>query len=465
MSLKLFNTMTKKKELFKPLKDKEVKMFVCGQTVYDDAHLGHAKNYINFDTLVRFLRYSGYNVQYIQNITDIDDKIINRAKERGEDPLELAEYFTKRFFADMECLRVKDSVDSYPKSTDFLSQIIDQINILIKKGYAYVVDGDAYFDVKKFKNYTKLSRMKLEDLEKHRIEPDERKKNSYDFSLWKSANPDEISWGSSFGKGRPGWHIEDTAITVTIFGPQYDIHGGANELIFPHHTNEIAQAEAATGVKPFVKYWLHCGVLKIRGEKMSKSLRNFVTIRDALESYSPETLRLWIASTHYRKPIDYNENDLAVAKRKVEKIRMTLERIKGNLNKGGKRDVLSKNVLQLKKEFLKAMDDDMNTPLALMKYFEIISLVNRQIDDGKFSANDLRMAQQTITELGYPFQIIQPEKRKELPKEVMELIRKRESARKLGDFGVADKIRNEIRERFGIIIEDGKDGIIWRFAE
>ena len=245
MVLRIFNTMTKKKEVFRPLGGgRKVTMFVCGQTVYDDAHLGHAKNYVNFDVIVRFLRHSGYEVNYVQNITDVDDKIIERASEQVKDPMKLAEHFTKRFFEDMQNLNVKQSVSKYPKSTDYMRQIIDQIETLLKKGYAYTVDGDVYFDVKKFKDYTKLSRMKLEDLEKHRIEPDWRKRNSYDFSLWKSAKGGEIAWDSPWGRGRPGWHIEDTSMTVAIFGPQYDIHGGANELIFPHHTNEIAQAEA-----------------------------------------------------------------------------------------------------------------------------------------------------------------------------------------------------------------------------
>ncbi len=464
MPLRLFNTLTKKKELFKPLKDKQVKMFVCGQTVYDDAHLGHAKNYVNADVTVRFLRFLGYKVNYIQNITDVDDKIINRAKENGEDPLKLAERYTQRFFEDMERLKVKDSVNAYPKSTDYIPQIINQINILLKRGYAYIVDHNIYFDVSKFKDYTKLSRMKLEELEKHRIEPDDRKTNQYDFSLWKSAKSDEISWDSPWNRGRPGWHIEDTAITLKIFGSQYDIHGGANELIFPHHTNEIAQAEAATGKKPFVKYWMHCGVLKIRGEKMSKSLKNFVTIREALGKYTPEVLRMWIVSTHYRKPIDYNELDLENAKKKVDKIKTTLERIKENYERGSRKDFLIKSIQKLQKEFVDAMSDDINAPLALSKYFEIATLVNKQIDKNQFSKKDLKFAEKALTELGNLFQIISSEKQKELPKEALDMIKKRETARKLGDFTRADELRNEINQRFGVIIEDTKDGIKWKFA-
>lgn len=265
--------------------------------------------------------------------------------------------------------------------------------------------------------------------------------------------------------GRPGWHIEDTAITLKVFGPQYDIHGGANELIFPHHTNEIAQAEAATGVKPFVKYWLHSGVLNIRGEKMSKSLKNFITIREALENHSPETLRLWIASTHYRKPINYNENDLGVAKKKVERIQSTLEKIEENLKKTGKKNALLDKLAKLKEKFIGAMEDDLNTPLALTRFFEIISLVNKQIDSGKFSASDLKLAEKIIRELGVSFQIIPPPRKKELPKEVLDLIKKREVARKIGDFVKSDEIRNEIREKFGIILEDTKEGIKWKFVE
>lgn len=464
MPLKIFNTMRKRKEIFKPMKNREVKFFVCGQTVYDDAHLGHAKTYVNFDVIVRFLRFLGYKVTYLQNITDVDDKIINRAKVKGMQPLELAKHFTQRFFEDMEKLNVKATVSKYPRSTDYIEKIIGQIQTLIKRGYAYTIDGDIYFDVSKFKDYTKLSRMKLEELEKHRLEPDERKTNSSDFSLWKSAKSSEISWDSPWGRGRPGWHIEDTAITVAEFGPQYDVHGGANELIFPHHTNEIAQAETATGKKPFVKYWLHSGVLKIRGEKMAKSLKNFITIREALHKYSPEAVRIWISSSHYRKPVDYSEKDLELAKRKIQKISDALEKISDSL-KGAKGNKLSiaKELAKTKGGFMEAMEDDFNTPLALKNFFDLISLSNKLIDSEKFSKADLKDLEKSIRNLGEIFQIV-PEKssEKKISDEIRNLIKLREKMRGEGNFAAADEIRERLRKDFGIILEDTPKGAKWK---
>lgn len=464
MVLKIFNTMTKKKEIFKPMKDKEVKFFVCGQTVYDDAHLGHAKTYINFDVIVRFLRLLGYKVKYLQNITDVDDKIINRAKEKGVQPLDLARHFTQRFFEDMEKLKVKGTVSKYPKSTDYMEKIIAQIQTLIKKGYAYTIDGDVYFDVSKFKDYTKLSRIRLGDLEKHRLEPDERKTNSSDFSLWKPTKSGEVSWDSPWGMGKPGWHIEDTAMTITEFGPQYDVHGGANELIFPHHTNEIAQAEAATGKKPFVKYWLHSGVLKIRGEKMAKSLKNFITVREALHRFSPEAVRIWILSSHYRKPMDYSEKDLELAKKKIQKISSALEKIHDNIRnaKGGSSSV-AKGIKKIEDDFLGSMEDDFNTPLALKSFFDLISLTNKVIDSGKFSKADLKDLERSVGELGEIFQIVpEREREKKISDEMRKLMKLREKMRREGDFAAADKIRDQLRRDYGIVLEDTPKGVKWK---
>ena len=328
----VYNTLSRAKENFKPINGRKVNMFVCGQTVYDDAHLGHAKNYINFDVIARWLRFTGYEVKYIQNITDVDDKIIRRAAEEGTDPIGLARRFESRFMEDMEAIGVRKSVDMYPRSHDYIPEMVSQIQLLIDKGYAYVLDGDVYYDVSKFSSYTKLSGMKLEDLEKHRIEPKEGKRNSYDFALWKASKPAEPKWDItlSYGgkehslSGRPGWHIEDTAITHAIFGEQYDLHGGAIELIFPHHTNEIAQAEAAFGVSPFVKYWLHSGIMLIKGEKMSKSLKNFVRIRDILNKFDAESVRLFVLSTHYRKDMAYSEELLREASSRLGYMYMSL---------------------------------------------------------------------------------------------------------------------------------------------
>jgi len=466
MALRIFNTMTKSEELFKPLEDKKVKMFVCGQTVYDDAHLGHAKTYIQFDIIVRWLRHEGYKVFYAQNITDIDDKIIKRANEKGILPSELANFYIKRFFEDMERLRVKQNVNMFPKSMDYIPQIIEQIKLLIAKGYAYVVDGDVYYDVNKFKDYTKLSRMKIEDLKKHRIEPDPRKKNTFDFSLWKKAKEGEPSWDSPWGEGRPGWHIEDTAMTVAIFGPQYDLHGGANELIFPHHTNEIAQAESATGIKPFVKYWLHSGVLNIEGEKMSKSLKNFVTIRDALNKYDVEVIRLFFASTHYRRPINYNENDLKKVKQKLEYLYNTLNNIKHALSdKKTEESRLKETLSETKQNFARAMNDDFNTPLALTHLIALAKKLNVVVSKGEINKGVGNEAIKTIKELGSIFGILENETEKSegLPKDIEELIKEREKLRKLGDYKAADEIRKKIKE-LGFVIEDTPKGIKWKRA-
>lgn len=456
--LKVYNTLTKGIEDFIPFSGKNVNMFVCGQTVYDDAHLGHAKTYVQFDIIVRWLRHSGYKVNYVQNITDVDDKIIKRANERNTTPKELSEFYIKRFFEDMEKLKVKQNVGKFPRSMEFIPQIIEQVQTLIKKGYAYVVDGDVYFNVNKFKDYTKLSGMSLEDLEKHRIEPDSRKKNPYDFSLWKKAKPEEPSWDSPWGKGRPGWHIEDTAITVSLFGPQYDLHGGANELIFPHHTNEIAQAEAATGKKPFVKYWLHSGVMNIKGTKMSKSLGNFITIREALKKYDPEELRLLYASTHYRSPIDYEDSILEQAREKLNSLYNTLDNVN---HRSAEREVDSeereflKTLEDIKRKFEDAMNDDFNTSLALTHLLELSKETNKLIDS-KDSISK-KLAKQTINtfrEMGSIFGILEKEiKEERIPKEVEDLIFKREKARKIGDFKLADKVREEIKKK-GYLVED-----------
>jgi cysteinyl-tRNA synthetase len=462
--LKVYNTLTRKKEEFIPLEKGKVKMFVCGQTVYDDAHLGHAKTYINFDVIVRWLRYLGFNVFYAQNITDIDDKIIKRANERGMTFKELAEFYTKRFFEDMEALEVKQNVDLFPKSSEYIPQIIEQIKTLIDKGYAYVVEGDVYYDVDKFKDYTKLSRMTIDDLTKHRIEPDPKKRNTYDFSLWKAAKPNEPSWDSPWGKGRPGWHIEDTAMTVSIFGPQYDLHGGASELIFPHHTNEIAQAEAATGKKPFVKYWLHGGVLNIRGEKMSKSLKNFVKIREVLKDYEPEVLRMFYVSTHYRAQIDLDEEAIKQAKEKLVAFYNIINRI-NNSTKDEKinDEKLMKAIEETKTKFTNAMNDDFNTPLALSVLFELSKEANKFIDEnGKISKDIGEKILKAFKELGGIFGIFQKEiKKEELPKEIMDLIIKREGYRKRGDFETADKIRKELAEK-RILVEDTPEGPRWK---
>ncbi len=470
--MQVYNTLSRGKEEFIPMHGKKANMFVCGQTVYDDAHLGHARTYISFDIVARWLRHAGYEINYIQNITDIDDKIIARAKEKGVDPVELARECEKRFMEDMEAIGVKQSVSSYPRSHDYINAMRDQMQLLINKGYAYLLDGDVYYDVSKFQDYTKLSGMKIDELEKHRIEPKEGKKNVYDFALWKASKPGEPSWEievKSDGKqvklsGRPGWHIEDTAITYSFFGPQYDIHGGASELIFPHHTNEIAQAEAAFGVKPFVKYWLHSGVLSIKGQKMSKSLKNFITIREALAEYPAETLRLFVCMTHYRKEINYTDELMRDANKLMYYINQSIG-ILYNLpvNGGSGGQELVNIAEQLEKDFADAMNDDFNTPLALMKMTAAMRKVRQFADaQGSTDQKSRELAIGKLSVLGTLLGIVNESIYKQtLPEDASLLIKQRDDLRKSKNFEEADRIRTEIESKHGIKIEDTEYGTVW----
>jgi len=462
MAIKIHNTLTRKLEVFKPLKDKEVRMFVCGLTVYDYLHVGHARTYAFYDTLTRFLRHSGYKVTYLQNVTDIghlldtgEDRMIKKAREEKKHPLEVADFYYKHELEVFEKLRI-EKPDLMPRATDHIKEIIEQITKILEKGYAYVVNGSVYYDVSKFKDYGKLSGRKPKELiPGARVEVKGEKHSPADFALWIKASPEHImKWKSPWSEGYPGWHIEDTAIAMKYFGPQYDIHGGAIELAFPHHEAEIAQAEATTGVKPYVKYWVHAGLLTINGQRMGRSMGNMVTVLDALKKYSPETLRIWIASTHYRKPLDYNEKDLQVAKAKIDRVVSTLLRIKENIAKTREgASEFSQQISLLEERFFEAMKNDMNTPLALTHFFEIITLVNKQSDRHEVLRADLEKAEQTIRKLGEFFQIIPELKKEEVPAEVLNLIEKREQARKKKDWAQADEIRKQIR-KLGYIVED-----------
>lgn len=466
MTLKLFNTLTRRREVFKPLRDKEVRMFVCGLTVYDYLHLGHARTYAFYDTLARFLRHSGYKVTYIQNVTDIghlldtgEDRMMKKAREEKKHPLEIADFYYKHELEMFEKLKIQKP-DFMPRATDHIKEIIEQVKEILENSYAYVVNGSVYFNVSKFKDYGRLSRRKQEDLiSGARAALREEKRHPADFALWIRAPPEHIMrWNSPWSEGYPGWHIEDTAIAMKHFGPQYDIHGGAIELAFPHHEAEIAQAEATTGIKPYVKYWVHAGLLTINGQRMGRSMGNMVTVMDALRKYSPETIRMWIASTYYRKPLDFNERDLEVAKVKVGKITSTLQRIRDNIEKPPKRKtVFSQQIETLRKKFLRAMENDMNTPLALTHFFQLVSQINKQIDASEFSTSDLQKAEETIHELGEFFQVIPELRKEEVPEKVLELVREREKAREREDWTKADAIRQEIR-KLGYLIEDTAQG-------
>ena len=473
MPLHVYNTLSKSLEEFIPINGRNVNMFVCGQTVYDDAHLGHAKTYISFDVIARWLRLLDFKVNYIQNITDIDDKIIARAKERSIDAMELARNYEKRFLEDMARIGVRKNVTKYVRSYDYIDAMRAQIQLLLDKGYAYDIDGDVYYDVAKFKTYTAMSGMKVGELARHRIEPREGKRNVYDFALWKTAKPGEPSYkimlkvsgkDKDFG-GRPGWHIEDTAITSTVFGPQYDLHGGALELLFPHHSNEIAQAEAAYGVHPFVKYWLHSGILNIRGAKMSKSLKNFITIREVLEKYEPEVLRLMVSAAHYRKEVNYDEKSMAAASGNLHYIYSSfsmfynMKAVKAAKDDQQIIDLASK----FEKEFTDAMNDDFNTSLALSK----LMITIRNLRSFTESHNEIgteakESASIAILKLANALGILEKEMYKEkIPDEILDMINKRESMRKAKDFKGADEIREKLKSDYRIALEDTEYGPVW----
>ena len=470
--LVIFNTLSRKEEEFSPLEDNSVRLFVCGQTVYDDAHIGHAKVYINFSVISRWLRHLGYSVRYVQNITDVDDKIIARAKERGQEPIALARHFEARFLEDMESIHVKEDVDQYIRSHDYIDEIRGQIQLLFDKGYAYTLDGDVYYDVSRFPDYTKLSGVKLDDLERHRIEPKEGKRNVYDFALWKAAKPGEPSWRITVAEagrnvelnGRPGWHIEDTAMTNAVFGPQYDIHGGATDLIFPHHTNEIAQAEAAFGKKPMVMYWMHSGVLRVNGEKMSKSLGNFITIRDMLKKHSAEELRAFIASTQYRKEINYTERQMEQAAKRLRYMYAALCIFYNSREDGGAYTREIEAITDtLEERFTEAMNSDFNTSLALSELSGAIDSLRQLAEKGvRVDPNAKGRAISRVVSLAKVFGILTEDTYKaRLTPEESDMLKERERLRNEGEYNDADAIRNKLRDQSKISIEDSEFGTIW----
>src|SRR5213596_1003502 len=375
--LRVYNTLTRRQDTFVPIRPNRVNMFVCGPTVWDVSHIGHGKTYVAYDIIARYLRRKGFSVFFLLNITDVDDKIINKAHDLGEQPLVLAKGLAKSFFKDMKDLHV-ESINLYANASDHIPEIIDQVAGLLKKGLAYKVEGDVYFDISKFPGYGKLSHQKLEDLTVHRVDPDPRKKHPGDFALWKGQKPGEIFWDSPWERGRPGWHIEDTAITLTYFGPMYDVHGGGTELIFPHHEAEIAQAESLTGKKPLAKYWAHTGLLSIKGQEMHKSLGNFVPIQEAIQKVGVKALRVLYASTHYRSPLDYTEDTLVQADslaRRFGRAYDQLQRVtEVKAESKTANESLKSQMDEIRTEFFAAMDDDFNTPGALSAYVRIVGL-------------------------------------------------------------------------------------------
>ncbi len=486
--LRVYNTLTRKKEPFIPMEEGKVKMYVCGMTTYSDAHIGHARTYVAFDIIRRYLEYKGYDVFYIQNITDIDDKIINAANEANMDALEYSAYYAKRCLEDMRKLGIKDA-NLYPKATEHIEDMIKLVEKLIEKDYAYVSDGDVYFSVEKFKEYGKLSKQDIKQIKAGaRIQPGEKKKRPEDFALWKAAKPGEPKWRSPWGEGRPGWHIECSVMSSRYLGIPFDIHGGGQDLIFPHHENEIAQSEAAYG-RNFVNYWLHSGMLKVRGEKMSKSLGNIINIRDALKQWDAETLRFFFASYHYRSPADFSEEALKNAENAVKRLRIAkekLEEVAGNDENFDEKELDEEEreylaaIKELKIKFEEAMDDDFNTPKALETIFEFVRKTNKFLMEKKkpdeklcrYALNEFlnvanvltllqkeekKMDEDAIRRLGEKHGII----REKIEDVIEGLLSLRRKAREAKEYELADAIRDALREA-GIEIEDVGKETKWR---
>jgi len=431
-------------------------MFVCGPTVYDVSHIGHGKSYVAYDIIARYLRKKGYSVFFVLNITDIDDKIINRAKETGEDPLKLSERYAQAFYKDMKDLHVT-SVNLYAKASDYIPEIINQIQGLVDKGIGYKIAGGVYYDISKFPEYGKLSRQNLEQMTVHRVDPDPEKRNPGDFVLWKSQKPREIAWDSPWGRGRPGWHIEDTAITLTHFGPTYDLHGGGTELIFPHHEAEIAQAEGLTGNKPLAKYWAHTGLLSIKGQEMHKSLSNFVPVQDAIQKVGVEALRVLYASTHYRSPLDYTEDTLVQAASLARRFRRAyeqLQRVTGAKAESKAADEpLNRQVDEARTEFFAALDDDFNTPGALAAYIRIVGLVE---EHGKsLSTGSASMLLDAMKDLASVLGLLETESvpRQEFLQLVNLLTALRNELRAKREYALSDRIREQM-QKAGVTVED-----------
>ncbi|MDO8655017.1 MAG: cysteine--tRNA ligase [bacterium] len=443
---KIYNSLTKKKEDLRPRSDKKIKLFVCGPTVYDFSHLGHARTYIVFDAMARYWRSLGFDVFYLQNITDIDDKIIQRAIEQGQDPLTLADTFAEYYFEDMEALGIR-SVSKYAKATDYMEEIISQVQRLEEQGYAYRIEDGVYYDVTKFKEYGKLSGRTSQGAEDaiSRIDESVGKKHKGDFALWKFSKEEEPAWTSPWGDGRPGWHIEDTAITEKELGEQYDVHGGAQDLLFPHHEAEIAQMEALSGNPPLVKYWIHTGFLTVEGEKMAKSQGNFITIREFIEEHSARTLRLLILSSHYRSPVDYSsvlvqqtEQDL----RRIDEFLLKLEAADGTGH------AWQKPLKESEKEFWAALEDDFHTPKAIASLFNLIRSINPLLSNNELSKEGaetiLTFLQKADEVFGFLFW--GREETEEAPEEIKALLEEREEARKSNDWSRADELRDRITE-------------------
>ena len=493
MTLRVYNTLSGGKEEFVPLKPGKVGMYVCGVTVYDHCHIGHARANVVFDMIYRYLRHLGYDVTYVRNYTDIDDKIINRALREGVPFSQVSERFIAEFDRDMARLGLELPTHQ-PRATEHVAEIIDIVQTLVAKGVAYQAGGDVYYSVESFAGYLKLSGRSLEEMQAGaRIEVDERKRHPMDFALWKESKPGEPFWLSPWGKGRPGWHIECSAMSMKFLGDTFDIHGGGKDLIFPHHENEIAQSEAATG-RPFVRYWIHNGFVNINAEKMSKSLDNFFTIKEVLEKYDSEVLRFFLLSAHYRSPLDFSDQNLTEAEAGMERIYKALAGIDEALSAETASSSTASTLLyevehELKEKvdsfmghFKEAMDDDFNTALALGNVFDMVRRVNRLLAEGGGSTGATRQilteAKKCITKLGAVLGVFTSEPAAYLDRikerkvadltissaEIEHLLTERSAARNIRDFKRSDEIRELLLAR-GVELLDGPQGTTWKVTQ
>ncbi len=468
MALRIYNTLTRETEEFVPQQPDKVRMYVCGPTVYSDAHIGHAMAATIFDMVRRYLVYRGYKVTFVTNFTDVDDKIIRRANEQGRDPVELANYYAQEYLRHLKDLNVLPA-DVYPRVSEEMNWIVQMISGLEEEGYAYRLDGDVYFRVTKDADYGKLSGRRLEQaVSGTRVEEDVRKENTGDFALWKGAKPGEPAWPSPFGPGRPGWHIECSAMCLHHLGETVDIHGGGNDLIFPHHENEIAQSESYNG-KLFARYWMHNGMLQLAGEKMSKSLGNLIKIDEFLKSHSADAFRLLIFSGHYRKPVIFNDETVQTAERNLARLRSALRPAQGNSSTGELIDTLREATEKARISFESSMDDDFNTAGAIAVLFELTRAINTARTAGA-AGPFFTAAQQTLREIGGVLGLTLQAPAAEVTNDVAArpfidlLVTVRDELRTAKQWSLSDKIRNDLKS-LGISITDTPEGAKWQFEQ
>lgn len=474
MSLRLFNTMSRQKEEFKPRESGKVAMYTCGPTVYNYFHVGNGRMLVVFDMIRRYLMYKGYDVTFVQNFTDVDDKIIQRGKEEGMDPLALSRKYIVEYFEDARALKLLPAT-IHPKATEHIPEMIEIIQGLIASGLAYEVEGDVYFAVERFPDYGKLSGRSLEDMQAGaRVEVDERKKNPMDFALWKKVKPGEPSWESPWGLGRPGWHIECTAMSLKYLGPGFDIHGGGGDLVFPHHENEIAQSEGYLKGNTFAHYWMHNAFLTINQQKMSKSLGNFFTVREILAHFSGEVVRFYLLGTHYRSPLDFDDENLKMAQKGLERLQTSVRLAGEALGRTHAEDLqpevneeLMKAAEEARQGFETAMDDDFNSALAYASLFELGKIMNAHLQDYPYASKGLAKARETLLELAgvLGFDLANPDlqggAKDEKLAQVMEVfLAVRAKARQKKDWEMADFIRDQLKE-IGIALEDTPQGARW----